>query len=99
MINLNDYENRVVEFKIGNRTVNVKEASNGLYEKMVNYEAITDNKEAIKEQRKLVLEQLNRNKENIKFNVSDIEKLPQAAVIRIYQEVGMLTRKALTDPN
>ncbi|WP_252233374.1 hypothetical protein, partial [Clostridium sp. DSM 1985] len=94
MINLNDYENRTVEFKIGNKTVNVKEASNGLYEKMVNYETITDNKEAIKEQRKLVLEQLNRNKENIKFNVSDIEKLPQAAVIRIYQEVGMLTRKA-----
>ncbi|NFI52684.1 hypothetical protein FDA52_06850 [Clostridium botulinum] len=99
MVNLNDYENRAVEFKIGNKTVNVKEASNGLYEKMVNYEAITDNKEAIKEQRKIVLEQLNRNKENIKFTSNDIEELPQAAIIRIYQEVGMLTRKPLTDPN
>ncbi|AOR24301.1 hypothetical protein [Clostridium taeniosporum] len=99
MINLNDYENRTIEFKIGNKTVSVKEASNNLYEKMINYEAITDNKEAIKEQRKLVLEQLNRNKEGIKFTTKDIEELPQAAVIRVYQEVGMLTRKALENPN
>lgn len=99
MINLNDYENRTVEFKTGNKIVNVKEASNGLYERMINYESMENNKEAIKEQRKLVLEQLNRNKEGIKFTYKDIEELPQAAVIRIYQEVGMLTRKALQNPN
>lgn len=96
-IDLTAYANRTVDFLINGKLVKVPEMTHAQYKKVLEYEDGDDN--SLDKQRELVLEMLNRNTSNVKFKDKDILDLPQGAVMRIYQELVLLPRKALTDPN
>lgn len=99
MIDLSKYADRTVDFKIDGELVRVQELSHTLYRKVVAYEAEPASAESFDKRTELILEMLNRNTSGKEFKLADLDKMPEGALNRIYQEVVYLSRKALTDPN
>lgn len=96
-IDLNDYANRYVEFKIGDDIIRCPELTYAGMKKINEYE--NNPKATAEDESKIILWLLNRNTSAKKFTQKDLDELPSGAVTRIYRECIMLSRKALNDPN
>lgn len=97
IIDLNEYANRHVEFKIGDKNIRCPELTYAEMKKINEYE--NNNNATREDESEIILWLLNRNTAGIKFAQKDIDELPAGAVTRIYRECVMLSRKALDDPN
>lgn len=97
IIDINDYSDRAVEFKIGDKIIRCPELSYKDMRKVNEYEK---NKDSTPEDEiEIVLFLLNRNTSGKKFTLNDIDQLPAGAITRIYRECVMLSQKALTEKN
>lgn len=96
-IDLNIYNDRYVEFKIGDKIIRCPELSYANMKKITEYE--NNDNATRKDESEIILWLLNRNTSGVKFAQGDIDKLPSGAITRIYQECVMLSRRALSDPN
>lgn len=97
IIDINDYSDRAVEFKIGDKIIRCPELSHKEMKKINEYEL---NKETtVDDESKIILFLLNRNTSGVKFTQKDIDNLPAGAISRIYIECVTLSRKALTEKN
>lgn len=97
IIDLNEYANRCVEFKIGDKVIKCPELTYAGMKKINAYELNT--KATVEDECEIILWLLNRNTSGVKFTQKDIDDLPSSAVTRLYKECVMLSRKALNDPN
>lgn len=97
MIDLNDYANRYVEFKILDKIIRCPELSYKEMKKVNDYEE--NDKTTIEDEAEMILFLLNRNTSGQKFTRNDIDSLPAGAIACIYTECVMLSRKPLTEKN
>lgn len=96
-INLNIYNERYVEFKIGDKIIRCPELTYADMKKITAYE--NNDKATREDESEIILWLLNRNTSGTEFVQKDIDVLPSGAITRIYRECVMLSRKALNDPN
>lgn len=96
-IDLSAYANRSVDFLINGALIKLPELSYKDLRRINEYEQKKDSTHD--DELEIITWLLNRNTSGKKFKKADVEELPAGAVARIYQEVLMLHRKALTDPN
>ena len=96
-VDLNEYANRYIEFKIGDKLIRCPELTYAGMKKINEYEN-SDNV-THEDESEIILWLLNRNTTGIKFTQKDIDVLPTGAITRIYKECIMLSRRALNDPN
>lgn len=96
-IDLSAYANRSVDFLINGQLIKCPELSYKDLRRINEYENKKDSTHD--DELEIVTWLLNRNTSGKKFDDADVDALPAGAVARIYQEIVMLHRKALIDPN
>ena len=99
MLDVNQYMDRTLEIKLSNRTLHVYEPTHNMYLEALQHEETDKTTDFIAYQGKLVLDMLNRNKENIKLNEKEFKELPRGFVTDIYKTLMVLCVKAVSDPN
>ncbi|MDO4778510.1 MAG: hypothetical protein Q4A42_03025 [Tissierellia bacterium] len=95
VIDLNNFLNRRLEIKVGDKTLKVRDINVLQFEKMIKIEESG----TLDDQCKFLAEVLSANDEKIKITVDEVKNLTRATVVYLWQLIATRSIDIATDPN
>lgn len=99
MLDINKYLERTVEVNLSDKTLHVYEPTHNMYLAALQHEDTDKTVDFILYQGKIVIDMLNRNKENIKIKESELAEMPRGFITDVYRTLMTMCVKAVSDPN